>query len=450
MLSRSSRRLVSALAVATVASSLAACGGGESDSGSSSGGDTAANEASDVGVTEDTVTIGAHFPLTGVASPGYSEIPTGAQAYYDYVNAAGGVNGRTIEYKYLDDAYNPTNTSQVTNQLVLDDEIFAMVGGLGTPTHSAVLDFLNGEGVPDLFVSSGSLLWDNAEENPMTFGWQPDYESEGKIVGQYIADNFPDAKVGLFLQDDDMGENGELGVREYIDDQIVDVQRYTAGNTDVGPQIAGLKASGADFVVGFNVPSYTALSQLTALQLGYDPQWFYANIGSDPALVGSLLGRFSQGKVSDAALLDGALTTDYIPTVDETDNPWVQLWQKVWDASGQEGELTNYRIYGMSQAYTFVQALQAAGQNPTREGIVDAIEKAGSDWEGPGVAPFRYSADRHAGYSGMVVSQITGTGSEALTPVLVTDNGDADITEYDGKASTPPASGIPDEKSVED
>jgi branched-chain amino acid transport system substrate-binding protein len=450
-LSRSSRRLVSALAVATVTTTLAACGGSDSnDSSGSTGGGSSANEASDVGVTEDTVTIGAHFPLTGVASPGYSEIPTGAQAYYDFVNAAGGVNGRQIEYKYLDDAYNPTNTSQVTNQLVLDDEIFAMVGGLGTPTHSAVLDFLNGEGVPDLFVSSGSLLWDNAEENPMTFGWQPDYESEGKIVGQYIADNFPDAKVGLFLQDDDMGENGELGVREYIDDQIVDVQRYTAGNTDVGPQIAGLKASGADFVVGFNVPSYTALSQLTALQLGYDPQWFYANIGSDPALVGSLLGRFSQGKVSDAALLDGALTTDYIPTVDETDDPWVQLWQKVWDASGQEGELTNYRIYGMSQAYTFVQALQAAGQNPTREGIVDAIEKAGSDWEGPGVAPFRYSADRHAGYSGMVVSQITGTGSEALTPVLVTDNGDADITEYDGKASTPPASGIPDEKSVED
>ena len=97
-----------------------------------------------------------------------------------------------------------------------------------------------------------------------------------------------------------------------------------------------------------------------------------------------------------------------------------------------------------------MQALQAAGQNPTREGIVDAIEQAGADFEGPTLAPFRYSEDKHAGVGGMLVSQITGTSSEELTPVLVTDNGDADITEYDGDASTPPSSGIPDVESVED
>jgi ABC-type branched-subunit amino acid transport system substrate-binding protein len=440
------------LAAATVASGLAACGGGDDDSSSSGGGGdaAAANEASDVGVTEDSISIGATFPLTGVAAPGYSEIPTGAQAYFDYVNAAGGVNGRTIEYKYLDDGYNPTNTSQVTNQLVLDDQVFAILSGLGTAPHNAVIDFLNDEAVPDLFVSSGSLLWDDPEDHPTTFGWQPDYEIEGKIIGQYIKENFPDAKVGLFLQDDDFGENGEKGIREYIDDQIVDAERYTSGNTDVGPQIAALKAAGADFVAGFNVPSYTALSQLTALQLGYQPQWFYSNVGSDPALVGSLLNRFSQGKVTDAALLDGALTTEYLPGVDQPDNPWVQLFQKVWDASGQEGDLTNFRIYGMSQAYTFVQALQAAGQNPTREGIVDAIEQAGADFEGPWLAPFRYSEDKHAGIGGMQVSQLTGTTAEAKTPILTTDNGDADITEYDGDASTPPESGIPDVDSVED
>jgi ABC-type branched-subunit amino acid transport system substrate-binding protein len=153
--------------------------------------------------------------------------------------------------------------------------------------------------------------------------------------------------------------------------------------------------------------------------------------------------------VTDAALLDGALTTEYLPSVDQADNPWTKLFQKVWDASGQEGDLTNYRIYGMAEAYTFVQALQAAGQNPTREGIVDALEQAGGDFEGPTLAPFRYSADRHAGVGGMLVSQITGTSSEAKTPVLVTDNGDGDITEFDGDASTPPSSGIPDEKPVD-
>src|SRR3712207_5515334 len=116
-----------------------------------------------------------------------------------------------------------------------------------------------------------------------------------------------------------------------------------------------------------------------------------------------------------------------MPGVDATDDPWVQLWQEIWDASGQEGELTNTRIYGMAQAYTMVQALLAAGQNPTRDDLVAAIEENGADWQGPGFTPFRFSADRHAGYSGMLVSRIEGDGAEDLTPVLVTDNGDAEI-----------------------
>ncbi len=435
-----SRKAVLVTSALTSAAVVAACGAGESR-------DEGGGAASDVGITEDSIKIGAHFPLTGVAAPGYSEIPTGHRAYYDFVNANGGVDGRQIEYLVRDDAYNPTNTSQVTNELVLQDEIFGMVAGLGTPTHSAVVDFLNSEEVPDLFVSSGSLQWgDDPESAPYTFGWQTDYESEGKIIGQYIAENMPDAKVGLFLQDDDFGTDGEAGVRQFIDDQIVEVQRYTSGNTDVAPQIAALKASGADMVLGFNTPSYTALSQLVSLRLNYQPQWFYSNVGSDPTLVGSLLAQFSEGAVEDdASLLDDVLTTEYISGVDAPDDPWVQLWQRVWDEHGGEGQLTNYRVYGMSQAYTFVQALQAAGPDPTRDGIVEALEQVGADFEGPGVAPFRYSEDSHLGISGMRVVELQGGTGEELTPVLVTDIGDAPIEENDAAAGdAPPEDGIPD------
>ncbi|WP_324275720.1 ABC transporter substrate-binding protein [Blastococcus brunescens] len=450
-MSRSSRRLVSFLAAATVVSTVAACGGGSDDDGGGGGGGGGENEASDIGITENSIKLGAHYPLTGVAAPGYSEIPTGVEAYFNCLNQEGGVYDREVEFVYRDDAYNPTQTSQVVNQLVLEDEVFAIMGGLGTPTHSAVLDFLNSEGVPDLFVASGSLLWgDDPEANPYTFGWQTDYMSEGKIIGEYIAEEFPDAQVGLFLQDDDFGEDGEAGIREYIDDQIVAAVRYTPGNTNVAPQISELQAAGADFVVGFNVPSYTALSQLTALQIGYQPeQWFYSNVGSDPTLVGSLLNRFSQGAVSDASLLDGALTTGYLPTVDQTDNPWVQEFQRIWDECGGEGELSNYRIYGMAQAYTTTQALQAAGQNPTRDGLVEAIEAVGSEWEGPVFAPFRYSEDSHMGTSGMSIERIVGNGSEEVQPVRVTDIGDAPIEEFDGEPATPPTNAIPDEEAYE-
>jgi branched-chain amino acid transport system substrate-binding protein len=423
---------------------LAACGAGDDRSDEDDGGGV-----SEVGVSEESVKVGAHFPLTGVAAPGYSEIPTGAKAYFDYVNAQGGVHGRQIEYLVKDDGYNPTNTNTVTNELVLQDEIFAMVGGLGTPTHSAVVDFLNEEGVPDLFVSSGSLQWgDDVADKPYTFGWQPDYEIEGKIIGQYVADNLPDAKVGLFLQDDDFGEDAEKGVRQYLEDQVVGVERYTSGNTDVGPQIAGLQASGADLVLSFNTPSYTALSQLVSLKLGYDPQWFYSNVGADPDLVGSLLSQFSEGTVKgSASSLDGVLTTEYIPGIDQTDDPWVKLWQKVWDEHGTEGELTNYRVYGMSHAYAFVQALQAAGEDLTRDGLVEALEEVGQDLDGPQLAPFRFTADSHMGISGLRVVEIKdGGAADPLTPVLVSDIGDAPIEEdTSGQAEdAPPEGGVPE------
>jgi branched-chain amino acid transport system substrate-binding protein len=434
-----SRRLLAAATVLVTVVLLAACGAGGGSSGGAGGG------SSDVGVTADSIKIGGHFPLTGVAAPGYSEIPTGAKAYFDYVNAAGGVNGRKIDFIFRDDAYNPTNTSQVVNELVLKDEVFAIVGGLGTPTHGAVVDFLNSEGVPDLLVSSGSLLWNQPQRHPMTFGWQPDYEVEAKILSQYVAQNFPNAKVGLFLQDDDLGRDAEAGARRYLDRQIVSAVRYTPGNTDVTPQIAALQAAGADFVIGYNVPSYTALSQLAALRLNYRPRWAYSSIGSDPPLVGGLLARLSQGEVSGASPLDGVLTTEYLPGPDEVNNPWTQLWRRVWDAHGGDGELTSFRIFGMSLAYTFVQALQATGPNPTRQGIVNALKKVGTQLRGPGFAPFRYAEGSNAGMSGVVVARIQGIASEPLTPVRITTNGDAPIRDSTAPPAIPPADGIPEQ-----
>ena len=444
------RRRVTATAGALATLLLvAACGAGGRDDDD----DGDAGGASDVGVTADSITIGGTFPLTGVAAPGYSEIPTGAQAYFDWVNANGGVYGRTIEFEVKDDGYDPTKTSSLTNELVLQDQVFATVGSLGTPTHSAVVDFLNDEGVPDLYVSSGSLEWgDDPEARPMTFGWQPDYEIEGKIIGQYVAEEMPDAKVGLFLQDDDFGEDAEKGARQFLDDQVVEVQRYTSGNTDVGPQIAALQAAKPDIVLAFTTPSYTALAQLVSLKLGFTPQWYVSNVGSDPALVGSLLEQFSEGAVpGNASALDGVMTSEYIPGVDAPDNPWVQLWQQVWDEHGSKGELTNYRVYGMSWAYTFVQALQAAGEDLTRVGLVEALEQVGGDLEGPNLAPYRYSAESHLGISGLQLVTLKGGKGEPLTPVLTTDIGDAEITE-DGSGQAddaPPENGVPDVAAVD-
>src|SRR5215475_14691710 len=164
---RKSRRGYLALVAgsAVVAMLLAACGssgGGSGGSGSaaspnsgSSGSGSAALTASAPGITPTSIMIGSHQPLTGPAAPGYSEIAPASNAYFQYVNAHGGVFGRKITYKYLDDGYNPTNTASVVRQLVLQDNVYAVFDGLGTPTHLAVQSFLNAQKVPDVFIASG-------------------------------------------------------------------------------------------------------------------------------------------------------------------------------------------------------------------------------------------------------------------------------------------------------
>ncbi|MGY4720105.1 ABC transporter substrate-binding protein [Naumannella huperziae] len=439
------RRLGVLAAALSAVVALAACGAG----GRGSSGDTGADgerTASDVGVTETSIKLGSHYPLTGVAAPGYSDIPLGYEAYLKMVNANGGVHGRQIEWVYKDDGYNPTRTTEVVNELVLKDQVFAIAGGLGTPTHGAVVDFLNSEKVPDMFVASGSLAWgDDPKAKPYTFGFTPDYEIEGKIIGDWIKKNKPDAKVGLFLQADDLGADGEKGVRQFLDKEIVSVQRYTSGNTDVAPQLAALQADGADFVIAFNTPSYTALSQLQAMRLNYKPTWYYSNVGSDTKLVGSLLERFSEGSVKDSSALEGTLTTDYIAEVESADGKgWPELWQKIWAEYGEQGKpLTNYHIYGMSQAYAVVMALQEAGPNPTRDGLVKVMEEKGASWKGPWVAPFRFSATSHLGLGGLQMVELKGEKTEPIGPLLTTNIGDAPIVEGESQLGTPPENGIP-------
>src|SRR5450755_3224670 len=201
---RSHRANVAAVAgLAALAMVAAACGssGSSSSSPSSSSSSSSALTASAPGITATTITIGSHQPLTGVAAPGYDEIAPASNAYFQYVNAHGGIYGRKIVYKFLNDQYNPTITSTVVHQLVLQDNVYAIFDGLGTPTHLAVAPYLNAQKVPDVFVASGCACWNAPSTLPETFGWQLDYVREGKILGTYIKKHFAGQKIGYFFQD---------------------------------------------------------------------------------------------------------------------------------------------------------------------------------------------------------------------------------------------------------
>ncbi|EOD66968.1 ABC transporter substrate-binding protein [Amycolatopsis vancoresmycina] len=419
---------------AAAALTLSACGGaGESDGGGQQAADSA------VGVTKDTVVIGTHQPLTGPAAPGYSKISVGARAVYQAINDGGGINGRKIDYKVEDDGYNPTKTVEVVKKLVLQDKVFAIVGGLGTPTHSKVVDYLNSEGVPDLLVSSGALAWDNPQKDPMTFGYQVDYTREGKIQGKYVKENLAGKKVGYFTQNDDVGRDTQAGLDQFVKDQTVVRQGYDSANTDVTPQLSALKGAGAEVVVCACIPAFTALAILAAAKIGYHPQFVVSSIGADPATLSGLLQDFAKrggASVSSGQLLAGLIGTGYLPDVAQTSDPWVAYFKGIHDKYIAKEPFTNTVLFGMVQAYTFGQALKAAGPDPTRQKVVDAMSSGAL--KGPGLTPFGFSKESHSGYTGAYVFKINpDTTTTVIQPPAVTDRGTGAITPYTGERATP-------------
>ncbi len=433
-----SRRLATMALAATAAFAVAACG-----SSSSKGGGGGASSAP--GVTATSITFGTHQPLTGPAAPGYSEIAPASQAFFDYVNAHGGVFGRKLHLVIKDDAYNPTNTVNVVHQLVLQDNVFGIFEGLGTPTHTKVVGFLNASKIPDLFVASGCPCWDNGSSQPDTFGWQPNYTIEGKILGQYIKQHFAGKRIGVLYQDDDFGQGGLAGIAAEVPAvDIVAKQPYQSGVTTLAPQITAIKAAKAQVLVDFTVPIYTAIGQLTSFTLGYKPQLVVSNVGIDPTTVGGLLKTISKGKASGTGLIEGAISDGYIPSPTDTANPWIQLFMKIhaqYDASAPfDGNVE----YGMANAYTLVQALEAAGKNLTRQALVNAVENNGARWAGPGLVPFRYTKTEHGGYGGAEMGQLRG-GKIVLFggPLQTQPTASSPITPYTGQPPAPPASGVP-------
>jgi ABC-type branched-subunit amino acid transport system substrate-binding protein len=401
------------------------------------------SSSSEPGVSATSVTFGSHQPLTGPAAPGYSEIAPASQAFFNYLNAQGGIQGRKIHLIYKDDEYNPAKTVNVVHQLVLQEKVFGIFEGLGTPTHTKVVGFLNSSKVPDMFVASGCPCWDNGTAQPYTFGWQPNYTIEGKILGQYIKQHFAGKRVGVFYQDDDFGTGGLTGIKyELPASQIVSAQPYQPGVTNVAPQISAIKAAGAQVLVDFTVPIYTALGQLASFTLGYKPQLVVSNVGIDPTTVGGLLKTFSKGKAG-TELIEGAITDGYLPSTADLSNPWIALFKKVHDQYDASAPFDGNVEYGMANAYTLAQALQLAGKKLTRQDLVGAVNTSGSKLTGPGLVPFRYSTSVHGGYAGAEMGQVRNGQIVLFGGPLVTEpTAGSAITPYTTAQPAPPASGV--------
>jgi hypothetical protein len=203
----------------------------------------------------------------------------------------------------------------------------------------------------------------------------------------------------------------------------------------VAPAIGALKAAGCGVTISFSVPGFTALALGTAAQIGFRTQWVVSNVGADYMTLSGLL------KAAAPALLNGLLSTNYLPSVDDTANPWIALFRKLNDQYNGGAPFDGNVAYGFSVGYLFVQALQAAGKNLTRQGIVQAVEKGG--FSGPGLAPLRYSKSDHSGYGGLQMGKVQGGKQLLFGPVYTTDDTTGPVKESTGTPASPPANGIP-------
>lgn len=386
------------------------------------------------GVTDEKVTIGTHTPLTGPAAAGYSSISAAASAYFDYVNANGGVHGRTIEYLVKDDGYNPATTQTVVRELVQEDDVFAVVNGLGTPTHAAVVDYLNQNEVPDLFVASGSPSWDEPEKYPWTFAFNADYVTEGKVLAHYAQESAGDGAVYCVLgQDDDFGTDFTAGLTTVLGD-LASTQTYAVSDQDVAAQIGALQAAGCTVNFLATVNGFTARALGTAAKMGYRAQWMSSSSGGDyPTLVGYL------GEDVGPALLQGFVSTNYLPF--SADDAWVELFHQVNDEYNDGAPFTGNTVFGMSMAYTFAEALQRAGEDPTRDGIVKALEAG--EVTGNGIVPLGFSADSHRSFGGVGITVVKDGAQDYVGQTFTTDTGDGDVVAYDGAAVALSDAGIP-------
>jgi ABC-type branched-subunit amino acid transport system substrate-binding protein len=323
------------------------------------------------GVTPTSVLIGGTVPLTGPAAA-FGVVGPGAAAYFAYVNDHGGVNGRTITYKYYDDAYDPAQTVQLTRQLVQQDNVFAVFDTIGTPSALAVQPLLNQLKVPGLFAGTGATAFSKPKQYPWTMGYLPSFSAEGAIYGRTIAATRPKARIGVLYENSDYGDDLTAGLRKGLagKGKIVAAVGYEPTETDVASQVSRLKAAGADTFMIFATPLFAIKAFIDMHKLGWKPQVYMGSVSIEPTVM-----QIATASTS-AATTAGANSIAFVkdPTQPRwAKDPATKLYRQImakYDPAGRASDV--YNFYGMAVAFTMVDVLKKAGRNLTREGLLQA------------------------------------------------------------------------------
>ncbi|HEX7792537.1 MAG TPA: ABC transporter substrate-binding protein [Afipia sp.] len=331
-------------------------------------GSALAQKKYDAGATDTEIKIGSIMPYSGPASA-YGIIGKTQAAYFNKINSEGGINGRKINFISYDDGYSPPKAVEQARKLVESDEVLLVFGALGTPSNSAIQKYMNTKKVPQLFVATGATKWNDPKEFPWTMGWQPNYQSEGRIYAKYLMKEKPAGKIGILYQNDDFGKDLLKGLKDGLGakgaSMIVAEEPYETSVPTIDSQVVALKAKGADVFVSITTPKFGAQSIKKVAELGWKPLFIINNVAS------------STGSVIKPAGFDNAqdvisATYGKDPTDPQwKDDPGVKNFDAFLAKYFPEGNRADSSVaFGYSTAQTMVHVLKACGDNLTRENVM--------------------------------------------------------------------------------
>jgi branched-chain amino acid transport system substrate-binding protein len=322
----------------------------------------------DVGATDTEIKIGNIMPYSGPASS-YSVIGKTEAAYFNKINAEGGIKGRKINFISYDDGYSPPKTVEQARKLVESDEVLLIFNSLGTPPNSAIHKYMNQKKVPQLFVATGATKWNDPKEFPWTMGFQPNYQSEARIYARYILKNKPDAKIAVLYQNDDYGKDYLKGLKDGLGakaaSMIVAEDSYETTEPTIDSHILKLKASGADVFFDVAIPKFAAQAIKKTAEIEWKPMHFLNNVSSSISATIKPAGLDnSQGIISSLYLKD--------PTDPQfKSDPDIKAWNAFLDKYYPEANRSDANvIYGYAVAQTMVQVLKQCGDNLTRANVM--------------------------------------------------------------------------------
>ena len=324
----------------------------------------AAAQKYDPGASATEIRIGNTLPRSGPAAV------IGLQgkaiaAYFEKVNAEGGVNGRRINFISYDDGYNPAKTVELTRRLVEEDKILLIFASVGTAQNAAIQNYLNSNKVPHLFITTGASRWDDPTNFPWTMGIYPSYQTEARIYAQHLMQVRPGGKIAILYQDDDYGRDFLKGLKDGLRGKLPVVAEvsYQPADTSLNAQIDKLKASGADILVDATTPRFAVMAIRRMAEIGWKPVHVLNNISSPVNTVLKPAGLDNS---------EGILSGAYLKEPEEwKDDPGIQEYLAFMDKYYPEGDKSStVNVYGYMFAQTLVQVLKQCRDDLTRENVM--------------------------------------------------------------------------------